>query len=231
LVEIEKDPKIFKKIYKIQQSFNNMNNDLRKLLEKDDLTERNEIKFIEQRCKEIRNTLTEVTDFFGAIAHQPQEKKALSALDVMSMFDVPDEMRKTLTSLIRLGPSEVEKISERTKRDIDLEKGYLMVLNNLGFIDKQVKEGKDIFRAVLGKKKSKISDHIWQALVKDTSEMMNYVCRMELEKAELKKLDFDEIKNRIPHVKDDVNLIKISLDNYISTLGEMVKKYELSEEI
>ena len=105
-------------------------------------------------------TLTEVTDFFGAIINKPKETKTLSALDVMSMFDVPDEMRKTLTSLIRLGPSEVEKISERTKREVDLEKGYLMVLINLGYIDKQVKDGKDIYRAVLGKKKSKLSDHL-----------------------------------------------------------------------
>ncbi|MHA1894704.1 MAG: hypothetical protein ACTSX4_09395 [Candidatus Helarchaeota archaeon] len=226
-MELEKDPKIIKKIMVIQDFLNNANKDFKKLLEIDNPTIQNEIKYMEKKFKSVRTTFLEILEFFGAIIDKPKESKPLSALDLMSLFDVPDEMRKTLTTLIRLGPSDIEKISERTKRDAELEKGFVLVLQKMGYIEKLNKDGKELFKAVFGKKKSKISDEIWRVLVKDSSEMMTYICKMELEKGELKKMDFDEIQKRVPHVKEELQQIKSSLDEYLLTLKSVLKKYNV----
>ncbi|NHI94085.1 MAG: hypothetical protein EAX96_16465 [Candidatus Lokiarchaeota archaeon] len=229
--DIEKDPSVLKKIYVIQDFFNNINNDLKKIMEKNVNDLPNEIKYLDNRFKNVRTTFSEVLEFFGGLVDKPKESKPLSSLDLMTMFDVPDEMRKSLTALIRLGPSDVETITKRTQRKTELEKGFLLALHKMGYVEKFEKDGKEIYKATLGRKKSKIADQIWKALVKDSSEMMTYICKMELEKGELKKMDFEEIQKRVPHVKNDLELVKESLNQYISTLNSVLEKYKEVQKI
>ena len=231
MADFEKDPGVLKKIYVIQDFFNKAANDLKKISTKNENQIKNEINNFEKRFNNIRGIFSDVLEFFGALADKPKETKALSSLDLMSMFDVPDQMRKSLTALIRLGPSDVDKITERTKRDADLEKGYLLALQKMGYIEEIKEEGKIFYKATLARKKSKIADKIWQVLVKDSSEMMTYICKMELEKGELKKMDFEEIQKRVPHVKEDLETVKKSLNQYISTLNSILNKYKEVQEI
>jgi hypothetical protein len=76
----------------------------------------------------------------------------------------------------------------------------------------------------LGKRKPLISDNVWELLIKDSAEMVNFICNMEIEKAELKILDIEEMAQLAPQLSDIFDEIKESIYNYVSGLNNIKER-------
>ena len=91
--------------------------------------------------------------------------------------------------------------------------------------DVNEKDGSTRYKLGIGKRKSKVSDDIWKILIKDSMEMVQFITKMEIEKAQLKIYDIDEMLQMAPQAQADLDRIKEEIHRYISALEEIMLKY------
>jgi hypothetical protein len=172
--------------------------------------------------KNLKNVIEIFENQIGLKQNKQEIGKNLGVSEIM---ELPDDLRKTALAVIRLRKNAtVDKISERTKRDIALEKGFTEALVAMGFLIRDGSQSNVIYKPNLGKRKPLISDNVWELLIKDSAEMVNFICNMEIEKAELKILDIEEMAQLAPQLSDIFDEIKESIYNYVSGLNNIKER-------
>lgn len=183
---------------------------------------------IEDNFKTVQQNINNIKKMIEAILMKTEEsKKKLKNIGVADLLELPEELRKSVLTIMKLGGGTVEQVVERTKRESGLEKGYLEALVAMEYLKKETseKDGSQLYRLGLGRSKSKVSDDVWKILIKDSMEMVQFITKMEIEKAQLKIYDIDEMLQMAPQAQEDLNRIKNEITRYISALEEIMMKY------
>ncbi len=183
---------------------------------------------IEDNFKAVQSSIVTIKKMIENLLLKTEEsKKKLKNIGIADLLDLPEELRKSVLSVMKLGRGTVDQVVERTKREKSLEKGYLEALTTMEYLQKEAneKDGKTVYKLGLGKRKSKVSDDIWKVLIKDSMEMVQFITKMEIEKAQLKIYDIDEMLQMAPQAQADLNQIKDEIHRYISALEEIMSKY------
>lgn len=66
------------------------------------------------------------------------------ALDVMTLLSLPDHLRKSALTIVRLGKAMAEDVAKETGRARAIESAYLNQLVRMGYL-KRVREGKRVY--------------------------------------------------------------------------------------
>jgi hypothetical protein len=182
---------------------------------------------IETNFKTIQDSISNIKNLIESLLlkkEKPQTK--LENIGITDLLELPEELRKSVMAVMKSNGT-IEEITDRTKREPNLEKGYLEALIAMKYLKKEPEEGKRRirYRIGLGKRKSKMSDDIWKVLIKDSADMVNFICKMEIEKAQLKLYDIDEMIQMAPQAQTDLERIKTEINQYISALEEIMLKY------
>ncbi|MHA1131197.1 MAG: hypothetical protein ACTSQI_17215 [Candidatus Helarchaeota archaeon] len=183
---------------------------------------------IEENFKTVQSSIINIKKMIEGILLKTEEsKKKLKNIGIADLLDLPEELRKSVLSIMKIGGGTVDQVVERTKREKNLEKGYLEALVAMEYLKKETdgKDGSARYKLGLGKRKSKVSDDIWKVLIKDSLEMVQFITKMEIEKAQLKIYDIDEMLQMAPQAQGDLNKIKQEIHRYISALEEIMNKY------
>lgn len=183
---------------------------------------------IEENFKVVQESITNIKGMIETLLLKKQKpQKKLANIGVTDLLDLPDELRKCVIAVMRSGDGTLESVCERTKREVNLERGYLEALVAMNYLKKIEAEagGQVCYKLGLGKRKSRVSDDIWKILIKDSAEMVMFICKMEIEKAQLKIYDIDEMLQMAPQAEKDLNRIKSEIQHYISSLEEIAVKY------
>jgi len=118
----------------------NQQNDVRKQLAK--------ILEILSRIEEILTDLyyieSEIRDVLKGRKKPGEVTEALKALDVMTLLELPDHLRKTAMALARLGEARAQDVAEVTGRERAVESSYLNQLARLGYVRK-VRKRKEVW--------------------------------------------------------------------------------------
>lgn len=187
-----------------------------------------EFQSIEDNFKIVQDSINNIKNLIESLLLKKDEsKKKLAHIGVTDILELPEELRKSVIAVIKLGGPTLEKVVERTNREKTLEKGYLEALVAMDYLKKELseKDGSSIYRLGLGKRKSRVSDDVWKILIKDSAEMVTFICKMEIEKAQLKIYDIDEMLQMAPQAQTDLEKIKTEINQYISALQEIMVKY------
>ncbi|NVM27980.1 MAG: hypothetical protein HWN65_03975 [Candidatus Helarchaeota archaeon] len=188
-----------------------------------------EFKNIEDNFKIVQDSINNIKNLIeNVLLKKEKPKKKLASLPhVTDLLELPEELRKSVLAVMKLGNATLDRVVERTNRERNLENGYLEALVAMDYLKKQTSEedGSTIYRLGLGKRKSKVSDDIWKVLIKDSAEMVTFICKMEIEKAQLKIYDIDEMLQMAPQAQTDLKRIKSEINRYISALQEIIVKY------
>jgi uncharacterized protein (DUF1015 family) len=97
-----------------------------------------------QVLEKIRENLERLNDKMEVMIElqKPGKKDMLhpisdTPLDVMTLLNMPDHLRKTAMSLCRIGRATAEEISQQTKRARAVESAYLNQLVIMGYLKKE----------------------------------------------------------------------------------------------
>ncbi len=185
-----------------------------------------EFSTIETNFKTIQESIINIKTLMESLLlkrEKPQTK--LENIGISDILELPEELRKSVMAVMKSNGT-IEEIIVRTKREMGLEKGYLEALVAMNYLKKETQDKVKVrYRIGLGKRKSKMSDDIWKILIKDSAEMVNFICSTEIEKAQLKLYDIDEMMQMAPQAQTDLNKIKNEINRYISSLEEILLKY------
>lgn len=187
-----------------------------------------EFEAIEEGFKKIQTNVGNVKKIIESFILKSKGEKPTSKLiniGIADLVDIPDELRKSVIAVMKLGRGTVEQVIKRTNRDISLEKGFLEALVAMGYLKKESDDGNDFYRIGMGRRKRTTSEDIWKILIKDSAEMVNFICNTEIEAAQLKLYDIEEMINMSPQAELDLKKIKKEVERYISALNAIVKKY------
>ncbi|MHA1300659.1 MAG: hypothetical protein ACTSO9_14675 [Candidatus Helarchaeota archaeon] len=186
-----------------------------------------EFESLERNCKKMQENLVNVKKIIESFMFKSAEKpkSKLINIGIADLVDIPDELRKSVIAVMKLGKGTLEEVVKRTTRDKGLEKGYLEALVAMGYLKKETQNGDTIYRLGMGRRKRVTPDEVWKILIKDSAEMVNFICTTEIEAAQLKMLDIDEMINMSPQAESDLKKIKSEVERYINALHEIVKKY------
>ncbi|NVM52591.1 MAG: hypothetical protein HWN66_02725 [Candidatus Helarchaeota archaeon] len=187
-----------------------------------------EFQSIEDNFKIVQDSINNIKILIESLLlKKEQPKKKLANIGIADLIELPEELRKTVIAVMKSGIGTLEKIITRTNREKNLEKGYLEALVAMDYLKKETsdKDGSIIYRLGMGKRKSKVSDDIWKILIKDSADMVSFICKMEIEKAQLKIYDVDEMLQMAPQAESDLNKIKTEINRYITALEEIMVKY------
>lgn len=78
-------------------------------------------------------------------APKPAELDGISeVLDVMTLLSLPDHLRKSALSIVKLGKAMAEDVAKETGRARAIESAYLNQLVRMGYL-KRVREGKRVY--------------------------------------------------------------------------------------
>ena len=187
-----------------------------------------EFNAVEDNFKEIQNNIANIKKIIESILIKSDKPKTqLKSIGVADLLDLPDELRKSVIAVMKLGGGTVENVIERTGREKTLERGYLEALVAMNYLKKETQDedGTEKYILGLGKSKSKLSDDVWKIIIKDSSDMITFICKMEIEKAQLKMYDIDEMLQMAPQAQSDLNNIKTEISRYITALEEIMTRY------
>ena len=187
-----------------------------------------EFEAIEDNFRVVQESISNIKSMIESLVlKKDKPKKELKHIGVTDLLDLPEELRKCVIAVMRSGTGTIDKVCERTKRDENLERGYLEALVAMQYLKKVESEvdGQVCYKLGMGKRKSRMSDDIWKILIKDSAEMVAFICKMEVEKAQLKMYDIDEMMQMAPQAEADLNKIKDEIQNYIKALEEIMLKY------
>ncbi|MHA1311020.1 MAG: hypothetical protein ACTSQO_08830 [Candidatus Helarchaeota archaeon] len=190
------------------------------------------LKEFQNLMKNFNSTYKNLQKFTKIFEEQLGINKKLpgKTIGITEIMELPEELRKTALAAIRLRKNAtIEQIAKRTKRDISLEKGFAEALVAMDILSKESTESGTIFRPSLGKRRPIISDDVWSLLIKDSVEMISFICNMEIEKAEMKILDIDEMIQMAPQLSDVFIKIKNNIYKYISGLKDILINFSRSE--
>ncbi|MHA1146009.1 MAG: hypothetical protein ACTSRW_14800 [Candidatus Helarchaeota archaeon] len=227
MVEGDKNLSLLRNISDLQASFSEMTKEFQALMNNSEIQQAvlKQLGDMFQKFTRMREALSSIMNYFDSIL-QKKPRKNLSTLSIIDTINIPDNLRKSMMAVIRFGKATAEKVASRTKREPTVEEEYLSMLVQMGHLNVESKDGKQVYSFSMGKRKSRISDEIWKSLIKDRTEMINFVCSTEIEKSELKKMDLDEMKKMVSGIDEDLNAIKSYLNEYITSLSELQKKYK-----
>ncbi|MBD3230279.1 MAG: hypothetical protein GF329_19025 [Candidatus Lokiarchaeota archaeon] len=198
----------------------------------DDSRFRKEFQNLMNNFKKTYKSLQRVTDIFESKIKFKEEKSTSVGknIGISEIMELPENLRKTALAAVRLRKNAtLENISQRTKRDINLERGFTEALISMEILTKEKTQKGIIYKPSLGKKRSIISDDTWALLIKDSVEMVNFICNMEIEKAELKILDINEMMEMAPDLSEVFQEIKDSIYSYLSGLKKIKERFSKEE--
>ena len=188
-----------------------------------------EFESIEEHFKKIQNNINNVKKAIESFILKSKGEKPKSKLvniGIADLVDIPDELRKSVIAVMKLGRGTTDQVAKRTGREKSLEKGFLEALVAMNYLRKETNEDGNVgYRIGMGKRKRITSDEIWKVLIKDSAEMVNFICKTEIEGAQLKILDINEMIQMSPQAVSDLEKIKQEIERYISALDEIIKKY------
>ncbi len=188
-----------------------------------------EFESLENNFKTIQSNITNIKKIIESYILKSKiekPKSRLANIGIADLVEIPDELRKSVIAVMKLGKGTLEQVIKRTGRDISLEKGYLEALVAMAYLRKETQEdGKIIYRLGMGKRKRATPDEIWKVLIKDSAEMVNFICKSEIENAQLKMFDIDEMIQMSPQAEMDLKKIKSEIERYISALDGILSKY------
>jgi predicted transcriptional regulator len=76
------------------------------------------------------------------------EVKGAGALDIMTLLSLPDHLRKTALTLIKLGKATAEDVAKETGRARAIESAYLNQLVRMGYVWRE-RVGKRVYFTVV----------------------------------------------------------------------------------
>lgn len=191
------------------------------LLKEFDLLEKNF-----QNIQENINNIKKLFESFILKRKVEQPRSRLENIGIADLLELPDELRKSVIAVMKLGNGTLAQVIKRTGRDKGFEKGYLEALVAMQYLKKETQEdGETSYRLSMGKRKRTTSDEIWKILIKDSAEMVNFICKTEIEQAQLKIYDIDEMIKMSPQAELDMKKIKLEVEQYINALQEIIEKY------
>ncbi len=187
-----------------------------------------EFNAIEENFKVVQDSIGNIKKMIETLLmKKAKPQKKLVNIGVTDLLDLPEELRKCVIAVMRSGDGTLGSVCERTNREENLEKGYLEALVAMNYLKKVESEsdGKVCYRLGIGKRKARMSDDIWKILIKDSAEMVTFICKMEIEKAQLKIYDIDEMLQMAPQAEKDLDKIKTEIKHYITALEEIMVRY------
>jgi len=121
------------------------NNSVRRLL-KEELLGKKPLVILE-KIRENLEKLNEKLDIIIDVQKAGQRDMMVpdAALDVMTLLNMPDHLRKTAINICRRGRATAEEIAEQTNRARAVESAYLNQLVTMGYIKKMRKGRKAYF--------------------------------------------------------------------------------------
>ncbi|MCX8204958.1 MAG: transcriptional regulator [Candidatus Nezhaarchaeota archaeon] len=75
------------------------------------------------------------------------EEEGLKALDVLSLLELPDHLRKTAMALSKIGEGTASEVAGLTGRERAIESSYLNQLVRMGYVKKRRAGRKVVFSA------------------------------------------------------------------------------------
>jgi hypothetical protein len=187
-----------------------------------------EFNAVEDNFKLIEENISNIKKLIESVLLKSEHPKTpLKNIGIADLIELPEALRKCVIAVMKSGNGTIEEVVARTRRDENLEKGYLEALVAMEYLRKETNEadGSVRYRLGLGKRKSKLSDDIWKIIIKDSSDMISFICKMEIEKAQLKMYDIDEMLQMAPQAQNDLNNIKQEINRYIEALENIMLKY------
>ncbi|MHA1229345.1 MAG: hypothetical protein ACTSRP_07965 [Candidatus Helarchaeota archaeon] len=189
-----------------------------------------EFKNLLKNFNNAQKSLKRFTEVFENQLGLSKKKDIGKAIGITNILELPEDLRKSALAVVRLRKNAtLDKIANLTKRDKNLEKGFLEALVAMNILTKDTSGDQPIYSPSLGKKRPIISDDVWALLIKDSAEMVKFICNLEIEKAEMKILDIDEMIQLAPQLSDIFVEIKDKIYNYITDLKAISSKIPESE--
>ena len=184
---------------------------------------------IEKNFKIVQKNINNIKKLIESLLMKTKEsKKKLKNIGVADLIDLPEELRKSVLNVMKFGKATVDQVISRTKRERNLEQGYLEALVAMEYLIKEPadKNGKIKYRLGLGKRKSRVSDDIWKVIIKDSVEMVQFITKMEIEKAQLKIYDIDEMMQMAPQAQADLTKIKDEIEMSVLKINGTEKVFD-----
>ena len=133
-----------------------------------------------------------------------ESAKSTEQMGVTSLLNLPDELRTTAKTVLKIGTATAEDIAQYTKRTEDAELSFAKTLVHMGYLAEHNEDGVSYFMASLCKRKKRLPDEVIDTLEKNTTD---------LEKA---------IMN-LPTAKER-NVVKKMMDNYLVRIRSLSRK-------
>lgn len=112
------------------------------------------LRAIASRLEEVCSRLSEIAEGqrrlleeLRARLGQGSAEEGLRALDVLSLLELPDHLRKTAMALAKLGEGTAEDVARLTGRERAVESSYLNQLTRMGYVKKRRAGKKVVFSA------------------------------------------------------------------------------------
>jgi len=74
--------------------------------------------------------------------------KLCCALDIATLLSLPDHLRKSAMTIMKLGKAMAEDVAKETGRARAIESAYLNQLARMGYIKKEKKEGRRVYFSI-----------------------------------------------------------------------------------
>ena len=92
---------------------------------------------IEENFKVVQESITNIKGMRETLLLKKQKpQKKLAHIGVTDLLDLPDELRKCVIAVMRSGDGTLDSVCERTKREVNLERGYLEALVAMNYLKK-----------------------------------------------------------------------------------------------
>lgn len=109
------------------------------------MSENDTLNEILEKLDEINDKLDRLLqDRYHGTGEKENETVLSKSMDVMTLISLPEHLRTTATTLLRLEQADADEISEITGKERAVESNYLNQLVKLGYVTK-LRKGKRIY--------------------------------------------------------------------------------------
>lgn len=105
------------------------------------------LRSIVERLDEVCSKLAEVVEGQRELVERLKMGEVPKALDVLSLLELPDHLRKTAMALAKMGEGTAEDVARATGRERAVESAYLNQLARMGYVKKRRVGRKVVFSA------------------------------------------------------------------------------------